>query len=183
MAFLPRVKTVLLRQGMRRAEGYRVVIAAPNMTAKLTARAVIEGACLELPPMSSVSSLAAAEPAQRAGVPGSGRGTGCDEEAVLAAVREEVPLEKGRKDPSKENGDGIAGRSGECSELNGTQSSVGAGEFSMNSSRQRASNLSAKAPSRGFFLVDLHAVVRNCVEWSHCLPKVCRGWRGRNGFS
>lgn len=26
--------------------------------------------------------------------------------------------------------------------------------------------------TRGFHLVDLHAVVRNSVEWSHCLPKV-----------
>lgn len=30
-----------------------------------------------------------------------------------------------------------------------------------------------QVPTRGFHLVDLHAVVRNCAEWSHCLPKVC----------
>lgn len=34
---------------------------------------------------------------------------------------------------------------------------------------------SAMPPARGFHLVDLHAVVRNSVEWSYCLPKVCSG--------
>lgn len=42
---------------------------------------------------------------------------------------------------------------------------------------------SAMPPVRGFHLVDLHAVVRNSVEWSYCLPQVCSGdWGARRGY-
>lgn len=153
------LKTVLHRHGMRNnAEGSRVVAADPSLSAKLTAHAVIEGRCAEVAPFASSQAAAG------------------DVECVTRSERgsrSEVPL--GLVDEEAE----VRGDEGEKQEAVVVQDKEGVKNARILSStafiasrRRESLAVLAKAPVRGFHLVDLHAVVRNCVEWHHCLPKV-----------
>lgn len=69
--------------------------------------------------------------------------------------------------------DGRRARTTGATSVNGGNST--ALDSSCDSRRQRSKLwlLPIKPPTHGFHLVDLHAVVRNSVEWSTWLPKVC----------
>lgn len=161
----------------------RVVAAAQDLSAELTALGVIEGTCLDIPLNASSSpSKAAGGPAE--GFQGSGDGgNGCG-----SAEKKPQPQPQHRRDDAAVNRkepekvvEGKHQRGEVLSEHDCASASVpsasGSGSSTSSSSISgqgilTARPLPAKPPVRGFHLVDLHAVVRNSVEWRQCLPKV-----------
>lgn len=150
-------QAVLLKQKVRcNGDSHRVVAAAPDLSPNLTARAVIKGACLEVTlaaPLSQASTESKRCSSVRAGV------SSC----------RAIPGVRYRESKCRDNADDGSGLV--LSENEG-ESEAATEAAHVTPYGQGSSPLSAKVPVRGFHLVDLHAVVRNCVEWGHCLPKV-----------
>lgn len=177
-------------------EACRVVATSQNLSAKLTALAVIEGTCLDVALSAPFSpSQAAAESAE--GIPGSSGSTRCETATANLGVLHEEAVQQQKhvqQQRRQNNGATICSREAEnkvvveepwevvitdqgctsasaVSMMSGTSSS--SGELRGRMPPPSAPPLLAKPPVRGFHLVDLHAVVRNSVEWRHRLPKVC----------
>ena len=181
------------------AGGYQVVSAAasPSFCTKLTARAVIEGRCpvAILTTSSSSSSSSSSSPAAASGPVEVLLGRG--EPRVYEAYREVAHAvgatrgrDRGEGDKKFEAEAEVGAGPGEGARVGvGVEATAGRlGGVSMtvdaktsvaraDALRGKSSLLTAKTPVRGFHLVDLHGVVRNYVEWRHCIPKV-RGARG-----
>lgn len=166
-------QTVLLRQQEVRgsdggaAEACRVVATSRGLSAKLTALAVIEGACLDVS-LNSSSSLSKVAAGFDEGIPVSGGGTGGEPAEQLPQPPHHQDTGAVNRKESEEKvvvGDSRAGTK---------PVSMGRSSSSGGRGRMPAPPLPAQQPVRGFHLVDLHAVVRNSVEWRQCLPKVGR---------
>lgn len=178
-------KTVLLRQQEARGPGggateaCRVVAASKDLSAKLTALAVVEGTCLDVSLNTSLSlSLSKAAAGSGGGVQGNG-GENDREDVGLQPQRLQnsagVPCQISEKKVAvgEPRGGEILGRrfaKTSAAAMNGSSSTSGG------QGRMTAPPLRVQRPVRGFHLVDLHAVVRNSVEWRQCLPKV--SWVG-----
>ncbi|CAN0218272.1 unnamed protein product [Scytosiphon promiscuus] len=103
-----------------------------------------------------------------------GDGRGAESSGFVAEAREEVDASRGCANalnppvPVVTRGTGNPSSSARRRETSGATATMATPLLT-----GRAEPSPAKLPvTRGFHLVDLHAVVRNSVEWSHCLPKV-----------
>lgn len=159
-----------------------MVAASQDLSAKLTALAVVEGTCVDVSPNVSPSLSKAGV----AGVPGSaegvargsgGGGNGCEAvEQQPQPQRYQDTAGVKRKDSEgkvvvgEPRGGGTSGR--RCSSASAASMNSSSTSSSGGRGRMPAPPLRVKPPARGFHLVDLHAVVRNSVEWRQCLPKV-----------
>ncbi len=103
----------------------------------------------------------------------------CAEVAGKIAVGEEP--RKGIEADRSCTRDSAVSTMNDCSSegVNGTGTSSPSGERGRSPPHAAPRPFLAKPPLRGFHLVDLHTVVRNSVEWKHCLPKV--RFHGREG--
>lgn len=182
------VQTVLLRQRGERntdtdaTEACRVVASSQNLSAKLTALAVIEGDCLDV----AFFAPSRATAGSTEGVPGSSGATCCETGTVkLGVIRQEVARQQQQQQQRCHNtGTSECSREADNNKVfveeprekasadqgHGRMNASTATVTSGNSSSERRARV--PPPVRGFHLVDLHAVVRNSVEWRHCLPKV-----------
>ncbi|CAM9860918.1 unnamed protein product, partial [Ectocarpus fasciculatus] len=186
--------TVLVRQGTTgTTNGCRVVAAPRDLSAKLTALAVIEGTCANIS-LSEVSSLpVAAMDSIRNGWRAEGK-------APTASLRihppQAVEQQQQQHHLGKNNTVSKYHRGGDveetavkeplagseevnqaCTNAYASATVNGSTDSSSDETGRRSSPPLAQPPStmppvRGFHLVDLHAVVRNSVEWRYCLPKV-----------
>eukprot|EP00903_Cladosiphon_okamuranus_P015552 g14357.t1 len=180
--------TVLLRQlrvrgapGSGAAEACRMVATSQGLSAELTALAMIEGTCPEvrLRASSSLSRGATGGPAEGARGSDGGGGKGCE---ATERQQPQPPQPQRQQDKvtvaSREEPEEVveAERQNRVASENSCASTPAASMSSGSSyggrRRVTAPLLPAKPPVRGFHLVDLHAVVRNSVEWRQCLPKV-----------
>lgn len=159
----------------------RVVTSSQNLSAKLMALSVIEGTCLQV----ALSASSHATVGSTEGVPGSSGDTCCEAAGINLgeAVQQQrcqnnetdnCSREAEKNAVAKQPRERVTTYEG-CT--NASAASVTSGSSSIErrvkmSPRSAAPPLLAKPPVRGFHLVDLHAVVRNSVEWKHCLPKV-----------
>eukprot|EP00752_Nemacystus_decipiens_P004684 g4272.t1 len=175
--------TVLLRQkdvrgpGGGATEACRVVAASQDLSAKPTALAVIEGTCVEVslnaPPELSMPAAGSAEGFRRSG---GGIDCGAAEQRPQPQYHHDSVAEK-CQDLEEKVVEGGPRERAMCDRSCGSASAA-----SMNCSSSSSSSggrgripprpLRSEPPVRGFHLVDLHAVVRNSVEWRQCLPKV-----------
>lgn len=148
--------------------GYQVLAAAasPSFCTKLTARAVIEGRCpvATLTSSSSSSSSPAAASGPVEVLLGSGELRVCEANREVAytagAVRGRGLGEGDDKLEAEVETQAAAGRLGGVSMTVDAKPSVAHAD----ALGRKSSLLTAKIPVRGFHLVDLHGVVRNCVE-------------------
>lgn len=153
-----------------------MVAASQNLSAKLTALAVIKGTCLDVS-LNAPSSLSKVVVGPAEGVQGSGGGTDC--EAAEQQPQPQRPQDNAASQCKESEEKVVVGKPREGAESD--QSCAKSSAVSMSSSSSpsdRRGRMSAvplpmaRPPVRGFHLVDLHAVVRNSVEWRQSLPKV-----------
>ncbi|CAN0349411.1 unnamed protein product, partial [Ectocarpus sp. 12 AP-2014] len=189
--------TVLVRQGKTgTANGCRVVAAPRDSSARLTALAVVQGTCANVS-VSEACSLPMVAVDSSEGVPRSGwRAEGRTPTASLKTHPPQAVEQQQQQWQLGKNNTVSKYRGGDVEETAVEEPLVGNEEVRqactnaensvmVNESTDRSSYdtgrrasppltqpPSAMPPVRGFHLVDLHAVVRNSVEWSYCLPQV-----------
>ena len=170
-------QSILLRQGEHLAEGYRVFAVAPEMTVEDTARMVVEGLCPMPPPFDSDRThqrprfAGRAENAERVISEASTTGFGDGETArrsgsTLAFLHDESHNEWSAQERLR--GDEYPQHEPRMTRVEDTEGDAGGYVGGRHPSPPIA------VPSRGFHLINLHAVVRNSIEWSRSLPKVAK---------
>ncbi|CAN0399711.1 unnamed protein product, partial [Ectocarpus sp. 13 AM-2016] len=187
--------TVLVRQGNTgTANGCRVVAAPRDSSARRTALAVVQGTCANVS-VSEVCSLPMVGVVSSEGVPLSGwRTKGRTPTASLKTHPPQAVEQQQQQRQLGKNNTVSKYRGGDVEETAVEEPLAGNEEVHqactnadnsvmVNRSTDRCDTgrgaspplpqpPSAMPPVRGFHLVDLHAVVRNSVEWSYCLPQV-----------